>query len=149
MINQVNSKLSTDLSTGSDEFVPAREQSLASVVYKDNRGDWCGRTQWPFDEKPALKTDEAGQWIIELRTGKGMRGIGHSWTVMQLYNSNGFACTRHMLFGDFSHREQANNANGRATSKAIAEAHTIAVQQIECIARAAVAFYKAKQAKQA
>lgn len=143
---QANPKLSTDLSTGSDELVPAREQSYASIVYKDRQGDWCGKTQWMFGEKPALANDEPGEWIIELRTGKGSRGIANMWTVMRVYKSvGGFDCTRHMLFGDFSHREQAAGGATRATSKAIAEAHTIAVQQIERIAAAAVAFYKDKQ----
>jgi hypothetical protein len=142
----MNLQANSELSTGCESFVPAREQSFASVVRKDRQrqGDWVGKTEWLFSERPALEGDEPGEWVIELRTAKGSRGIVHSWHVMQSYSVNGVGYMR-STFGDFSHREHATGGATRATSKAIAEAHTIAVQQIERIAAAAVAFYSAKR----
>lgn len=150
MNTQENSDLSTDLSTGVESIKPARPQSFASVIDKDRDGDWYGKTQWLFDERPALVGDEPGQWIIELRTKKDVRGIVNCWSVVQVVSSgSGFSTMRFKMFGDYSHREQAHNWNARATSGAIAEAHVEGVQQIERIAEAAVDYYLAKAQKEA
>lgn len=144
-----NSEVVNSLSTSCDSFKPARDQSFPSIVSKDRYGDWIGKTEWLFSERPAQSLDEPGEWVICLRTSKVGRLIFNTWSVVQNYNAGGMKGTRFMMFGDFSHRESASGGASRATSKAIAEAHTLAVQQIERIAAAAVAFYAAKADKEA